>query len=168
MTRDVRVLTALFSSLLIVIMLIIGVNVLVNGLNPVPLVILALVNTVLILLTYAYTPITVELRDSCLVIRRALAKPVIVDYDSIDEVIYVGKVRNLVRVFGVGGLFGAYGRFSATVLGKTMDVYLYSRGSKDCVLIRARGKNILIAVENPLEFAEALNRAIIAYRKPRR
>lgn len=32
-------------------------------------------------------------------------------------------------------------------------------------MIRTRGKNILVAVENPLEFAQALNRAIARHRE---
>jgi len=41
------------------------------------------------LLAYAYTPVAAELRGSCLAIRRALAPPVVIDYGSVEEVIYV-------------------------------------------------------------------------------
>ena len=127
-TRAVKILTASCISLLLGVMLIVGVNVLTKGLDPAPLLILGLVSAVPMLLAYAYTPVAAELRGSCLAIRRALAPPVVIDYSSVEEVIYVGEVRGLARVFAVGGLFGVYGRFSATVLGRTMDVY--TRGAR--------------------------------------
>ena len=73
---------------------------------------------VLLLFCYLYAPQSYEVTDTELIIRRKL-KDVIIPISDIKEVKLVDdqEMKGLIRTFGVGGLFGYYGKFYSTSFG---------------------------------------------------
>jgi len=63
-----------------------------------------------------------------------------------------------IRVVGSGGLWGYYGKYQSTRLGR---YYMYARRTSELVLVRGR-ENYVIAPERPHEFIKILNRAILS------
>ncbi|MFI5192436.1 MAG: PH domain-containing protein [Chitinophagales bacterium] len=62
------------------------------------------------------------------------------------------KIRGSIRLFASGGLFGYFGIFSNSTLGK---MRWYSRRSKPCILINTKnGMPILLSPNKPSEFIE--------------
>lgn len=63
-----------------------------------------------------------------------------------------------IRVMGSGGLWGYYGKYQSTQLGR---YYMYARRTSELVLIRSR-ENYVVAPERPNEFIKILSRAILS------
>jgi hypothetical protein len=63
-----------------------------------------------------------------------------------------------IRVLGSGGLWGYYGKYQSTPLGR---YYMYARRTSELVLVKGR-ENYVVAPERPQEFIQILNRVILA------
>jgi hypothetical protein len=107
---------------------------------------------VIIAITYVYTPKEIILENDRLVIKRVIGK-VEIPYKQIREVSYLEKLKSkIIRLFGSGGLYGWFGIFYVSEIGK---VHMYARRMSNFVLIKA-DKNYLLSPENPKEFVKNL------------
>jgi hypothetical protein len=103
-------------------------------------------------ITYAYVPKEIILENDRLVIKRVIGK-VDIPYKQIREVSYLEKLKSkIIRLFGSGGLYGWFGIFYVSGIGK---VHMYARRMSNFVLIKA-DKNYLLSPENPKEFVKNL------------
>jgi len=102
-------------------------------------------------IAYAFRPISYILTSEQLIIHRPFAD-VKVDRRQVKcvELLEEGKLRWSVRLFGVGGLFGYYGKFANSKLG-TMTWYA-TRRNKAVLLVTMEGKKIILTPDEPERF----------------
>jgi len=103
-------------------------------------VLIMLIGTVLF--SYLYAPKKYSVYEHSLIIHRPIENKII-SIDSITEVRQIDKseLKGTIRTFGVGGLFGNYGKFYTASLG---NVTFYATQNKNFVLIVTNQKKILI------------------------
>ena len=116
--------------------------------------------TVALLLTYfiafAFRPINYKLSAEQLIIHRLLSD-VKIDREKIKSVEYLDKEKIgwAVRTFGVGGLFGYFGKFANTKIGS---MTWYATRRNKAVLIRTiNNKKIILTPDEPEEFVANFN-----------
>lgn len=101
----------------------------------------------LILLTWMYSPVSYYLNDDYLIINRHFGKV----YIKIKDIKNIEKlndddVKGTIRYFGVGGLFGYYGKYYIPNYGK---VKFYATQNKNRILIETtNNEKILITPDN--------------------
>jgi hypothetical protein len=95
---------------------------------------------------YHLAPQKYSVDTECLIIHRPLSD-MRISLDSIIEVRMVDKseLKGMIRTFGVGGLFGNYGKFYTNGLG---NITMYGTQSKNYILIRTGSKKILITPDD--------------------
>jgi len=100
----------------------------------------------ILLVSYLFAPNKYSINDSSLIISRPVGKKII-DLNSIKEVELIEKsdIKNLTRTFGVGGLFGIYGKFYSKKFG---DIIIYGTQNRNYVGIKTQNKKILITPNN--------------------
>ena len=109
-------------------------------------------------ITYAFRPIKYEVNDHNLIIRRLVGDVKI----SLKEIITAeridsGKTSWAWRIFGVGGLFGYYGKFTNTQLGS---MTWYATRRDKIVLVKTKtGKKIILTPDEPEKFTQGLNKS---------
>ena len=99
-----------------------------------------------ILLCFLLAPQKYSVDANYLIIHRPLSDKRIL-LDSIIEIRKVDKseLKGMIRTFGVGGLFGNYGKFYTNDLG---NITMYGTQNKNYILIRIQSKKILITPDD--------------------
>lgn len=116
-----------------------------------PPVLLAVVLGGSYLLAFLYKPLHYEMRDDVLMVHRLLKDVIILRTSIVSiEVLDKEKLNATIRLFGVGGLFGYYGKFRNKQLG-TMTWYATRRDH--AVLVKTNeGKKIVLTPDDPTGF----------------
>ena len=115
----------------------------------------AIITTILILIiyvvSYLFRPTGYELTDENFIIHRAI-KDVVIKKASIREVILPSseQMRWTIRTFGVGGLFGYYGKFVNWKLGNM--TWYATRRNKIILIMTADGKKLVITPDETEKF----------------
>ena len=112
------------------------------------LIVLNLIMLPTIILCEGFAPQRLEIGDDGIVILRRY-KSVVINREEIKSVEYISKLafRGAIRTFGVGGLFGYYGRYYAPALGSFT---LYATSFQNLYLIKKwSGKSIVISCAEP-------------------
>ncbi|ODS78911.1 MAG: hypothetical protein ABS46_16450 [Cytophagaceae bacterium SCN 52-12] len=109
---------------------------------------------------WIYAPSGYEIDAGRLVIHRNVGQ-VSIDLNEIAEVKrQEGVIGRSIRTFGVGGLFGFYGKFYTDGVGSAT---FYATQRKNWVWVKLKsGKNILLTPDMPEEFAGRLRGALHA------
>ena len=95
-----------------------------------------------LLICFLYAPKSYSVNENKLVIHRPLNDKYIL-IDSIIEIRPIDKseMKGTIRTFGVGGLFGNYGKFHSNGLG---NFTMFGTQSKNYVLIKTNSKKLVI------------------------
>ena len=103
------------------------------------------------LLAFVFRPITYIMTDDELIIHRLIWNIHIKksDIKSV-ELIDKKKIRGSIRLFGVGGLFGYYGRFANFELGSM--TWYATRRDRTVLIITLDNKKIILTPDNPGSF----------------
>ena len=112
------------------------------------LIVLNLIMLPTIILCEGFAPQRLEIGDDKIVVLRRY-RSVVLHREEIKSIEYVSKLsfRGAIRTFGVGGLFGYYGRYYAPALGSFT---LYATNFDNLFLIRlVNGKKIVISCSEP-------------------
>ena len=108
-------------------------------------------------IAYAFRPVKYELTDQELIVHRLLGDVKFPRSEIITgERIERGKTSWALRIFGVGGLFGYYGKFTNTQLG--VMTWYATRRNKIVLIKTAAGKKIILTPDDPAEFTADLNK----------
>ncbi len=96
-------------------------------------------------------PLNYEITENELIIRR-LIKSVHIERSDIESIELLDKseLKGTVRTFGVGGLFGWYGKFANSKLGDM--TWYVTRRDKPVLIIKKDGKKILISPDEAAAF----------------
>ena len=119
--------------------------------------------TVLVLsiyvLTFVFSPINYEVLNECVIIHRPISNVTIYRNQIMSATIITKKeIGWVLRVFGVGGLFGYYGKFTNFKMGSMM---WYTTRRDNLVLIKtSNGKKIIISPDEPEKFVADLMKGI--------
>lgn len=118
---------------------------------------LVLVLSFLLLSTLFYMPLSVELTDSSLKIKKIL-KTRSIPLSEISEVRLCPPTMGAIRICGSGGLFGWYGWFREGDLGK---YFAYYGKASDCFLVTLRdGRKYMLGCEDAPQMAEAIKKKL--------
>ena len=108
-------------------------------------------------LIFSLRPVSYVLTTDSLIIHRLL-KDVLIKRSTIIAATALDKneLRNSIRTFGVGGLFGYFGRFANPKLGY---MTWYATRRDNAILINTTGKKkIILTPDDPIAFLAAINR----------
>lgn len=106
------------------------------------------------ILCYLYHPTAYSVAGDSIIIHRPLTPVVISRTDILDiRIPTEAEMSWTIRTFGVGGLFGYFGKFTNTQLGG-MTWYATQRGNY--VLLVTKTKRIILTPDSPQEFLAAL------------
>jgi hypothetical protein len=102
--------------------------------------------TATILLCYLFAPQKYSIDKDNFIVHRPISNKVI-PLDSIMDVrtVNVSELKGMIRTFGVGGLFGNYGKFYCQGLGS---VTMYGTQNKNFILIKTGSRKILITPDD--------------------
>lgn len=102
-------------------------------------------------ITYAFSPLSYEVNETDLIIKRPFRNVVIPRYQIKNVfVLAQGKLTWSIRTFGVGGLFGYFGQFWNKEFG-SMTWYV-TRRNKTVMVITQNNKKIVLSPENAEQF----------------
>ena len=95
---------------------------------------------------YLFAPQKYSVNGNELIIHRLISNKIIL-IDSIKEIRQVDKseLRGMIRTFGVGGLFGNYGKFRTPSLG---NIIMYATQNKNYVLIITDERKTIITPDD--------------------
>jgi hypothetical protein len=118
---------------------------------------LAILLLIVYLICWHLKPLNYEIKAEEIIIRR-LIKSVHINRADIENLTLIDKdkLSGTIRTFGVGGLFGWYGKFSNNELGD-MSWYL-TRRDKPILIISKTGKKILISPDDAEAFSKEYNK----------
>lgn len=110
----------------------------------------------IIIVAYGYHPLRYEVNKECLIIHRSFTN-VMIQKKDIRAVTVLTKEEMgfVIRVFGVGGLFGYFGKFSSGSLG--MMVWYATRRDNFVVVQTNSGQKIVLTPDEHLKFAKDFN-----------
>ena len=111
-------------------------------------------------IAYAFRPIDYMLTANQLIVRRLFAD-VKIDRSQIKSVTLADKeqIGRAMRAFGVGGLFGYYGKFTSTKLGS---MTWYATRKDKTVLVQTTGnKKIILTPNDPSKFVADFNMQLL-------
>lgn len=110
---------------------------------------------VLYILTFVFRPIYYKLSGDKLIIHR-LTDNVALDRNQIKEVKQIDpeQLKRSVRIFGVGGLFGYYGRYANNTLGRM--TWYATRKNKTVLLITNANEKFILTPDEPEAFVASL------------
>ncbi len=125
---------------------------------------IACLEAVFLFLAYAYSPQRYSVLDRAIVIERLIGN-VRIPLDALSEVRAAAPddIRGNIRLFGSGGLFGYYGLFRNSKLGKS-SWYVTNRGK--IVVVVTQNKTALFSPDDPEGFVSAVLAAVPAPRIP--
>lgn len=100
------------------------------------------------LFVYAFRPVNYQLTDSHLIIHRML-NDVKIERSEIHSLQLLDrkKLKWTIRTFGVGGLFGYYGKFANSALGKM--TWYATRMDKAILIETNKNKKIIVTPDDP-------------------
>lgn len=107
-------------------------------------------------LAFAFRPIDYLITADEIIIRRPLTN-IHIRRDQLESIEPIGKkaMNGAIRTFGVGGLFGYYGGFANTSIGR---MTWYATRKDTAVLLRTRNnKKIILTPDEPQQFINHLN-----------
>ncbi len=115
--------------------------------------------TLIVLLAYAYSPRGYALSGLTLTVKR-LVSDVEVPLDGLREVRLAERVdyRGCLRLWGNGGLFGYYGLFRTSRLGKCI---WYVTNRSKAVVVATDAKTALFSPDDPASFVAAVRSAAL-------
>jgi hypothetical protein len=118
---------------------------------------LAILLLIVYLICWHLKPLSYEIMAEEIIIRR-LIKSVHINRTDIENLTLIDKdkLSGTIRTFGVGGLFGWYGKFSNNELGD-MSWYL-TRRDKPILIISKTGKKVLISPDDAEAFIKEYNK----------
>ena len=111
--------------------------------------------TILLILVYfiafAFRPINYKLNSGQLIIHR-LIMDVKIDLNHIKsvELLAIGSLGWSLRIFGVGGLFGYYGKFANSKIGSM--TWYATRRDKTVLVTTTNNKKIILTPDKPMKF----------------
>ena len=110
-------------------------------------------------ITYAFRPISYILTSEQLIIHRPIAD-VKIDRSQVKsvELLDEGTLRWSVRVFGVGGLFGYFGKFANRKLGSM--TWYATRRNKAVLVLTTENNKIILTPDEPERFAREFSASI--------
>ena len=102
-------------------------------------------------ISYAFSPINYQLNNDTLIIHRLLSD-VKIDRKQIKSVELLGKdeIGWAIRTFGVGGLFGYYGKFANKKLGSM--TWYATRKDRTVLVLTVENKKIILTPNEPEKF----------------
>ena len=102
---------------------------------------------IILLICYIYSPQYYNINDESLIIKRIIKDRTIM-LNDISEIrlLEPKELSGVIRTFGVGGLFGYFGKFSSLKLG-SMNWYATQRKNKVLVILKT-GKKIVITPDD--------------------
>jgi len=108
------------------------------------------------LLAFAFRPIDYVVTNDELIVQRPLVNAYIKrsDIKSV-EIIDKHKIRGSIRTFGVGGLFGYYGKFANLSLGSM--TWYATRKDKPVLIKTTDNKKLIFTPGDPAGFVDALS-----------
>ena len=106
---------------------------------------------------YAFHPVKYMLTESACIIHRPLSdvnikKEILVSAQIVDK----ETMKWTIRTFGVGGLFGYFGKFANRALG-SMTFYA-TRRNNYVLIITTDGRKIIITPDEPISFVAQFNK----------
>jgi hypothetical protein len=109
--------------------------------------------TLIYFITFIFRPIHYQVLEDTLIIHRQIAD-VKIERSEIKSVELLDKemLQSTIRVFGVGGLFGYYGKFANTKMG--MMTWYATRRDKAVLVITITGKKIILTPDEPAIFVD--------------
>lgn len=121
---------------------------------------LAILLLIVYLICWHLKPLSYEIMAEEIIIRR-LIKSVHINRTDIENLTLIDKdkLSGTIRTFGVGGLFGWYGKFSNNELGD-MSWYL-TRRDKPILIISKTGKKVLISPDDAEAFSKEYNKTTL-------
>ena len=110
--------------------------------------------------TFSFRPISYKLTDDKLIIHRPLSD-IKIDRTEIKNVEQIDKAKLswAVRIFGVGGLFGYWGKFSNTKIGSM--TWYATRRNNAVLVTTVHNKKIILTPNEPEKFVTEFNRPTI-------
>ncbi len=122
-------------------------------------VVVAGAGAVLLLLSYAYSPRGYVVADRCVTVRRLL-RNVFFPLDGILEArrARADDFRGVLRLWGVGGLFGYYGLFRTSTLGKC---WWYLTNRRNAVVVVTEKETALFSPDDVSGFLAAVGSAVL-------
>jgi hypothetical protein len=132
---------------------IIGIQFFYNSLGNVIPICTAIGLTLIYFITYFFRPINYQILVDKLVIHRTISD-IKIERTEIKSVELLEKemLNSTIRVFGVGGLFGYYGKFTNSKMG--MMTWYATRRDKAVMVITVTDKKIIITPDEPAKFVE--------------
>ena len=121
----------------------------------------SLLVTVMLLLiyaiTYCYRPVNYQIKNNNIVVHR-YASNVVFSRNEIKSVQLVTpqKLQGAIRIFGVGGLFGYFGKYINRDLGY-MTWYATQRDNEAVLIELNNQKKIIITPDKPEQFVDELS-----------
>lgn len=109
--------------------------------------------------TFLFRPIQYRLEGNALIIHRLIGD-VKLDRENINsvEMVHKDQMRNTMRTFGVGGLFGYFGKFSNVNFGS---MTWYATRRNNYVLVKtADNKKIILTPDEPEQFVADCNKKV--------
>ncbi len=108
-------------------------------------------------ITYCYHPVNYRIENNNIIVRR-YASNVVFSRNEIKhiEIVSPQKLRNAIRIFGVGGLYGYFGKFINRDLGY-MTWYATQRDNEAVLIELNNSKKIIITPDQPEQFVAELS-----------
>ncbi len=105
-------------------------------------------------ITFLLHPVNYRVETNEIIIHRPL-NDIRINKDNIKsvQILEEGVLRWSVRTFGVGGLFGYFGKFANSKLG---NMTWYATRRNNAVLVQTTDKKIIITPNEPEKFVQAL------------
>ncbi|WP_410219634.1 PH domain-containing protein [Pedobacter sp.] len=111
-----------------------------------------------LLFCYLYAPQSYGIDETGFSVNRIIGK-VSLKFDDIDQVRAVeeGEMNGLIRTFGVGGLFGYFGKFYANKIGS---ITLYATQRKNRILIITKQHKKIVITPDDYSMLEKLEQGV--------
>lgn len=122
-------------------------------------IILSAVLFITYLISYALSPKSYEIKENNVIINRPF-KSVIINRTQIKSILKLesGKLTWSIRTFGVGGLFGYFGKFWNKEYGNM--TWYATRRDKAIMIITTENKKIIVTPDEPEKFISAFTNEI--------
>ncbi|WP_199118974.1 PH domain-containing protein [Pedobacter sp. ASV28] len=106
-------------------------------------------------IAFAFRPINYKVSADQLIVHR-LFTDIKIDRNHIESVELLNKEKLgwTIRTFGVGGLFGYYGKFNSSAYGNM--TWYATRRNKTVLIKTSNNKNIILTPDEPEKFVENL------------
>ncbi len=117
-----------------------------------------LIGTALLFFTFAFSPREYSIQDRSIVVKRLIGN-VIISLDGIREarIATADDLRGAIRLWANGGLFGHYGLFRTSKLGKC---WWYVTNRKNAVVVVTEQKTVLFSPDDVDGFLAAIRAAV--------